>query len=128
MTSGIPDSFSQEDLQDLLDKAPKEDSIACKKQTDGPFNGHSQKELQAAVVDAIEKLETKFKSSMVLKALAIECLSDLISIHTNVGIDYFKRNDEDYTGVYWLRDAGKAQAAMSILCEIELPDDFLTKG
>ena len=125
MTNSVPDSFSQADLEQMLKRAPKDSANSdAKKASEGPFNGHGRKELVRDVRSSIEKLDEKYNNHpMVMKTLVIENLCDLISMHSDFGVQQFKDGDEK-AAVCWLRDAGKLQAALSQMLEVELPDDF----
>ena len=124
--STIPDSFSQSDLEDLMKKAPKENNVTEKKDVDpdAPFNGHDRKQLVRSIRKAIDQLDDTFECHpMVMKIMILECLSDLVELHTNFGLTQFE-DGEKKSAVSWLRDAGKLQAAIGALLEVELPDDF----
>ena len=126
LTNSIPDSFSQSDLEELMKKAPKENENTSKGDVnpDSPFNGHDRKQLVRSIRKAIDELDDKFECHpMVMKIMILECLSDLVELHTNFGLAQFE-DGEKKSAVSWLRDAGKLQAAMSALLEVELPDDF----
>ncbi len=112
----MKDAPKENDNHSHNDKNPK-----------GPFNGHGRKELVADVRAAIDKLDEKYNCHpMVMKILVLENLSDLISMHTDFGLQQFKEDDQK-SAVCWLRDAGKLQAALSQMLEVELPDDFTVK-
>ena len=126
MTNSIPDSFSQSDLEELLKKAPKESANNDKSTAtpEKPFNGHDRRELVKSIRQSIDQLDDKFECHpMVMKIMILECLNDLVELHTNFGVGQFEEGEKK-SGVSWLRDAGKLQAAMSQLLEVELPDDF----
>ncbi len=128
MTNSIPDSFSQKDLEELMAKAPKDSTNTEKGEVnpDTPFNGHDRKELVKSIRRAIDQLDEKFECHpMVMKIMILECLSDLVELHTNFGLTQFDEG-EKRSAVCWLRDAGKLQAAMSQVLEVEMPDDFAT--
>ncbi len=106
--------------------APKENDNHSRNEKDpkAPFNGHDRKELVRDVRSSIEKLDEKYNNHpMVMKILVLENLSDLIQMHTELGLEQFKEDDHK-SAVCWLRDAGKLQAALSQMLEVELPDDF----
>ena len=125
--STIPDSFSQSDLEELMKTARKENDNKTGVTPDEPFNGHSRKVLIADIRAAIASLDDKFNCHpMVMKIMIAECLGDLIECHTNFGLVQFDEDDKK-SAVCWLRDAGKLQAALSTLLEVELPDDFTVK-
>lgn len=128
MTNSIPDSFSHSELEELMKKAPKENLNPEKGEVtpDTPFNGHDRKELVKSIRNSIDQLDEKFECHpMVMKIMILECLSDLVEMHTNFGISQFDEG-EKRSAVSWLRDAGKLQAAMSQMLEVEMPDDFTT--
>lgn len=130
MAQSIPDSFSQADLERLLEDAPKETEKQSvnEKDPNAPFNGHSQRVLIADIRKSLAELDQKFdEHPMVMKVAICECLADLITLHTEIGITQFGE-DDDKAGVCWLRDAGKLQAALSQILEVEMPDDFMTQN
>ena len=129
MTNSIPDSFSTDDLEGMLDKAPA-DITSKKKDKDPsrPFNGHTKNELVAAVRDALDSLNTKFDQHvMIEKVIIMEALSALINHHSNVGVECFNEK-EVHAGVCWLRDAGKLQSALTAIMDVEMKDDFMMRN
>ena len=129
MTNSIPDSFSKDDLESMLDKAPADvTSKPAKADPAKPFNGYSKNELVAAVRDALDSLNVKFDEHvMIEKVIIMEALSALITHHTNVGKMYF-RDEDEHAGTCWLRDAGKLQSAMTDVMDVEMKDDFMTRS
>ena len=131
MTQSTPDSFSTEQLEELLKSAPSDNDNHSLNEKDpkAPYNGHSQQVLTADIRAAVAELDQKFNNHpMVMKALIADCLVDLIHLHTEIGLHQFKEEDDDKAAVCWLRDAGKLQAALSQILEVEMNDDFMTKG
>jgi len=125
--STIPDSFSQSELEEMMKHAPKDNAGKKEAISEAPYNGHTRKALVASVRAAIHELdETYACHPMVMKLLIAECLRDLIECHTNFGVTQFEEGDPN-SGIAWLRDGGKLQAALSNVLDVDLPDDFLYK-
>ena len=125
----ITDDIACEVLEEMMKDAPKENDNHSRNEKDpkAPFNGHSQRVLLTDIRAAVAERDQKFNEHpMVMKVLIAECLSDLIQLHTSIGVDQFKEED-DQAGFCWLRDAGKLQAALSQILEVEMPDDFMTR-
>ena len=130
MTNSVPDSFSMDELKVMLDKAKtKEDESPESTEDDPqrPYGGHTKNELVAAVRDSLEALNEKFGGHpMIEKIMCLESLGALIESQTNIGVEQFKE-DETHAGVCFLRDAGKLQAAMTEVIDVEMPHDFATR-
>ena len=116
----IPDSFNPEQLQEMLDsaqaEAPKYDPEDC-----------SQEYIQERCEEIIDLMEEMNASPLLPKVLVIRVLNQMIQWHTDVGTARFK-DGEDESGIAWMRDAGKLQAALGQVLEVTLgQDDVWTK-
>ena len=116
----IPDSFDPAQLQALLDNADPE-----KPQYDPE---DSSKEYIEARVEEIEDLMADMHAGPLLpKVVVLRILNRMIEWHTEIGSARFK-DGEETSGVCWMRDAGKLQAALGQVLEVTLgQDDVWTK-
>ena len=121
-TSNIPDGVSFQELQNLADSAkdPQETNV--------PTFGE-QELTRDQILDAVTKIYDDSmevcNDPMLHKLLIMKCLSNFIGWHTEVGATELK-GDEN-VAVHWLRDAGKFQAMMGIITDINVgQDDFIT--
>ncbi len=121
MTS-IPDSFNVNDLTELLATAKHEDEIHAENNGEKDFEPEAIWEMaQNLVAEATNKCP----SPIVHKAMIVVILKKMIDWHTSMGAMMFE-NDDNGSGVCWLRDAGKFQAMWDTLHQISLgEDDFL---
>lgn len=121
MTSSIPNSFSQDDLEKMLESAIKEDeTCSC----GGDHSDNSRERLSKLAAKICDDANEHCDGPMLHKIIALTILSRLINWHTNIGVTRLTEDGCD-SGVSWLRDAGKLQAAMSLLIEVDLgPEDF----
>ena len=116
----IPDSFDPAQLQALLDNAedekPQYDPEDC------------SKEYIEARVEEIEDLMADMHAGPLLpKVVVLRILNRMIEWHTEIGVNRIQ-DDETQSGVCWLRDAGKLQAALGQMLEVTLGDnDVWTK-
>ena len=115
MTSSIvPDSFSSDDLEALLQTAKKEYDPNCTEE------GY----LLERADEIIDLMQDMSRGPILAKLVALQVLTQLMHWHTKMGFERCQRGDE--SGISWLRDAGKLQSAMSDLREAGLgPDDFM---
>ena len=116
----IPDSFNPEQLQELLDTAEPEAPKYDPEDTSAEYM-----EERASEIETI--LEEMHAGPLLPKVVVVRILNHMIQWHTDVGVDRFK-SDEDESGVAWMRDAGKLQAALGQVLEVTLgQDDVWTK-
>ena len=123
MTS-TPDSVSMSDLMAFSEQA-QERETEQKLEAPKPFpNERTADEFHKDVLEGLEKLHEDNMHPMFAKVVAISMLSKLMEWHTERGKSEFTEDNTD-CGVCWLRDAGKLQAAMQMLHNVGLPDDYL---
>ena len=125
MTSSIPNSFSMDDLQNLLDKAPAE-SEAAAPTGEGPFGDQklTVDQLEDLVEKTIDESLEHCNDPMFHKVIMLTLAMRFGKWHDHVAQ---KCRDEghDKQAAAWQRDAGKFQAVMDILCSITIgPDDY----
>ena len=88
------------------------------------FDGKTQGEVEEIACDALEEALEKCNDPIVHKIIMLRALSNMVDWHTRVGEKMFN-DDEERSGICWLRDAGKFQACMDILMNIQIgPEDF----
>ncbi len=124
--SSTPDSVSMSDLMAFSEKAAERAEEENKK-VEGPFpGGLSSKDYHEKVLDVIKECHNRedLLHPMFAKIVALELLNKLTDWHTARGEDEI--NDGNVQcGIGWCRDAGKLQAAMSNLIEVQLPNDYI---
>ena len=122
MTSSIPDSFNLDDLSAMLENAPQEEDLHA-------VADNSDKELTPEYIEGIaqEMLELateKCRDPLVHKVIAMMVIHRMVDWHKHVAIRQLEEGNRESMGA-WMRDAGKFQACMDILCNIAVgPDDF----
>ena len=122
MTSSIPNSFSKDDLERMLENAPADPTPEFDR------DDTSEKRLKALAEEVEDFIQERVSGPLGPKVCAFLILGHLMAFHTEVGKERFA-NGEPESGVSWLRDAGKLQAAMGLLQEIDLgDDDFISRG
>jgi len=125
MTSSIPNSFSSDDLSKLLESAPKEaevhsdDDCGC----DCCGDVEAMEELADEMLNSIAN--TEFSAPVVHKVIAMKVIGRMVEWHTSMGVSMFEE-DQQETGVSWLRDAGKFQSMFNELMSISVGRDDYT--
>lgn len=123
MTSSIPDGISFSDLQALAANA-REESRNDEKDTELSICDLPVHEFHDVIKEKFHAINQEFSHPMTAKVQALEALATLMDWHTSKGQTEFTDTDAE-CGTAWLRDAGKLQAAMSILVDVILPDDYV---
>ena len=123
MTSSIPNSFSSDDLKNLLKTAPSD--VECSDPA------KDIEDILQSYCDDLQFQMDKFSREMdippqfVGKALAIYTCIRLIAWHSTISSKHMEEN-ELAEALQWARDAGKIQSIVCILRSIEVcPEDFL---
>ena len=112
MTSSIvPDSFSSDDLEALLETAKKEYDSTCTE----------QEYVEERAEEIIDLMQDMSRGPILPKLVALRVLHQLMVWHTKMGFERCERGED--SGISWLRDAGKLQSAISDLVEVHLGDD-----
>ena len=117
MTSSIPNSFSSEDLEALLKDAPAE------KEVDNTQNFSKDYIIQLAS-DICDEMVQKSHGPLIHKVVALTILARLQSWHTDIGEGRIQ--DGEGSGIGWMLDAGKLQAAGQLLESVSLGEDDFT--
>ena len=129
-SSNIPDGISFSDLEGLADQAALREEEATKtvKEAEGPlFDGKTESEVEEIASAALKEALEKCDDPIVHKIIVLRALENMMDWHTLVGEKQFD-DDENCSGICWLRDAGKFQACMNILINIQIgPHDFTMK-
>ena len=118
-SSNIPESFNTQQLQDLLDSAPSKNSPST-----GPYDGLTKEEMITLVKRTLDAFDERCGHPVAQKILALTVISNGIGWHTGSGAEAFEEGDKK-SGIAWLRDGGKLQAAAVMLGDVSFgPDDF----
>ncbi len=116
MTSSIPNSFSQEDLQRMLENAQAEQEV------DNTHN-YSEDYMVQLASDLCDEMMERSHGPLIHKLVALTILNRLEGWHNNIGMERLK--EDDTSGVGWIMDAGKCQSARMLLETVDLgADDF----
>ena len=111
-----------DELSNMLENAPQEEDLHA-------VADNSDKELTPEYIESIaqEMLELaseKCPDPLVHKVMAMMVISRMVDWHKHVASRQLEEGNEASMGA-WMRDAGKFQACMDILCSIAIgPDDF----
>ena len=117
MTSSIPNSFSQDDLQRMLENAQAEPEV------DNSHNFSEDYMIQLASEICDEMME-RSHGPLIHKIVALTILNRLENWHNNIGVERLK--DDDTSGVGWIMDAGKCQSVRMLLETVDLGSDDFT--
>ncbi len=123
MSTSVPDGISFADLQALAKDAPNGEPAVP---ADGPYNGLTEDELKELVDDQLNKIHEACPHPMFAKAIIYRIIANMMEWHSAAGLSQINDGEKE-NAVYWLRDAGKFQAMLNIVCSIGVgPDDFIT--
>ena len=122
MTS-VPDSFNIDQLEEMLETAPNEEllhaTVGC----------NDDKELTPEYIEnvaqeVLELATDKCPDPLVHKVIAMIVIHRMVDWHKSVAQRQLDDDNLESMGA-WMRDAGKFQACMDILCSIAIgPDDW----
>ena len=121
MTSSVPDSFNLDELSAMLENAPQEEELH---NANEPKN-LSPEDIQRIALEAINYASERAPGPVVHKVMVMAIITRMIEWHTHMGMDMFD-NDNEESGLCWLRDAGKFQSIMDSLLNITVGDDDFT--
>lgn len=118
MTQSVPNGFSMEDLQNMLEQAQPEPTS-------------EPKEMGEASREQIEDLSDKVLTSaleeindpLVHKAIMLNIINNFIRWHNNMADVSAEQGQPAETVACWLRDSGKFQAIANILFTINCGED-----
>ena len=129
MTTSVPNSFNPEELAKMLKDAPKEAELG-RDHSDRPVTYHdmSQETVERIASEAIDYASERSSGPMVHKVMAAMIISNMINWHSRMhGVILDDEDGCQNCALSWARDAGKLQAIMDILFEVNMgDDDFLT--
>ena len=122
-SSSVPDSFSMDDLEKAMESAPNEEllhaTVGCN--DDKEF---SPEFIEDVATKALEEASELCPDPLVHKVIAMMVISRMVEWHKHVAILQLEEGNRESMGA-WMRDAGKFQSVMDILCSIAIgPDDF----
>ena len=117
MTSSIPNSFSSEDLEALLKDAPAEQEVDNSRNYDKDY-------IIDLASEICDEMMERSHGPLIHKVVALTILARLQSWHTDIGEARIK--DDETSGIGWMLDAGKLQAAGQLLESVSLGDDDFT--
>ena len=118
MTSSIPNSFSRDDLERMLENAQSEAP-----EVDNTQNFSEEYMLKLAS-DICDEMMERSRGPLIHKLVAMTILQRLEGWHNNIGMERLK--EEDTSGVGWIMDAGKCQSARMLLETVDLGSDDFT--
>ena len=119
MTSSIPESFSMDDLEKALETAVPDivDIHNEDKELSPEF-------IESVALEALDAATEKCPDPLVHKVMAMMVISRMVDWHKGVAMRQLEEGNRESMAA-WMRDAGKFQAVMDILCSIAIgPDDF----
>ena len=130
MTQSIPNSFSSDELQAMMEQAAERD--AERAQSDDSDSGHTYgsqeltgKQMTSAALKLIEESFDICNDPVFHKAIVVELINNMVHWHTRTGETCYEHG-ETVAGTHWLRDAGQFQAILALLDNISVgPGDFL---
>lgn len=117
MTSSIPNSFSRDDLERMLENAQSEQEV------DNSRNYDKDYMIQLASDICDEMMERSY-GPLIHKIVALTILNRLESWHTGVSAE--RMSEDDPSGIGWSKDAGKLQSAALLLETVSLGEHDFT--
>lgn len=123
LTSSIPSSFSSDELQRLLDDAKERDTnTSCECDS---LHDFSEDHLTQLACDICDEAIERSHGPMIHKVIVLTILSRMIDWHSQIGEKLIEDGNIPHaTG--WIRDAGKLQACMSQMLEVQIGDEDFT--
>ena len=123
MTQSIPNSFSSEDLQDLMEQAAKRETSSAKADDSNNHTYGSQEltcdEMTSAALQVIADSFKVCDDPVFHKVIVCELISNFVNWHTKTGESAYE-TEQGNIGTYWLRDAGQFQAVLALLHNISV--------
>ena len=127
MTQSVPDSFSMDELSNLLENAPQEEDLHaenCSCNSCDNKQEYTPEFIEKIASDAIDAATDQCPDPLVHKVMAMMIMSRMVEWHKNVALRQLDNDNVQSMGA-WMRDAGKFQGLMDVLCNIAIgPDDF----
>ncbi len=106
----------------MLENAPQEEDLHA-------VADNSEKELSPEFIEnvalkALDMATEECPDPLVHKVIAMMVISRMVDWHKHVASRQLEEGNQESMGA-WMRDAGKFQACMDILCSIAIgPEDF----
>lgn len=123
MTSSVPDSFSMDELSNMLENAPIEEEIHAE-QADDSNGEFTPEQIEDIAQEALEFASNKCKDPLVHKVMCMMIVSRMVEWHNNCAKRQLTEGEIE-SAACWFRDAGKFQSMMDSLTNIGIgPDDF----
>jgi hypothetical protein len=125
MSTSVPDGLSFSDLKQYAQEAKERDAKTEPKVPTYGDKEYTSEQLIAFARKLLNDASAEINDPMVHKIMALEIISNMAQWHSSTGATIFP--DDSDCGLAWIRDAGKFQAAIDILCSINLgEDDWIT--
>ena len=127
MTQSVPDSFSMDELSNLLENAPQEEDLHaenCSCNDCDDKQEYTPEFIEKVAQETLEEASERCPDPLVHKVMAMMIIHRMVDWHKHVAQRQLDDGNKLSMGA-WMRDAGKFQACMDILCNIAVgPDDF----
>ena len=127
MTQSVPDSFSMDELSNLLENAPQEEDLHaenCSCNDCDDKQEYTPEFIERVAQETLEAATERCADPLVHKVMAMMVISRMVDWHKHIAMHQLDDDNLESMGA-WMRDAGKFQAVMDILSSIAIgPDDF----
>ena len=127
MTSSIPDSFNLDELSNLLENAPQEEELHaenCSCNDCDDKQEYTPEFIERVAQETLEAASERCSDPLVHKVMAMMIIHRMVDWHKHVAQRQLDDGNLESMGA-WMRDAGKFQACMDVLCNIAIgPDDW----
>ena len=113
-------------LSDLLESAPQEEELKAKHSDDCsgcPECEVTDERVEFAASEGLTHMFELCDDPVVHKVAILQIAQNMVLWHSKVGTTNFNNGDED-CGTAWTRDAGKWQAIMDIVMNINLGPNY----
>jgi len=121
MTSSVPDSFSLDELSNMLANAPQEDEL----HNTNDDKGVTPEDIRRVADEALEYASERIGTPVLHKYMMMTICCRMIEWHTRMGELQIEAGHTE-SAFCWLRDAGKFQSMMDSLVNICVDDDDFT--
>ena len=115
-----------DELSNMLANAPQEEDLHAENCTcnDCDKQEFTPERIEALADEALDLAANKCDDPLVHKVIAMKVIHNMIQWHRNVALRQLDEGNKASMGA-WMRDAGKFQAIMDILCSIAIgPEDY----
>ena len=121
MTASVPSGFSRDDLEKLLASAPTEGTTESTDSDEPTFGKQSltESELLEAAEYLVQESLDRCNDPLFHKAIMLVISSRMVQWHMSCA----EQQDTESSRDSWIRDAGKFQAMMDILTNIQLGEN-----